>query len=57
MRAVVGWFFVLYFAANAIASVAMVGKRRDPISPGVAAGLVVIYFLLGSAIYWLWRSA
>lgn len=36
----------LYFAANALASVALVGKKRPPITAGGAAISVIIYGLL-----------
>ena len=37
------WFLVIYFMANALASVAFVGRPREPISSGAAVIMVVLY--------------
>lgn len=41
-----GWFLIGYWAANALGSIALIGHRRDPITPGVAVALVILYGLL-----------
>lgn len=42
-----------YIAANAIATVALVGKQRRPITPGGAAVALVIFgFEAFAVLYW-----
>jgi hypothetical protein len=41
-----GWLVVAYWSANALGSVALIGRKREPITPGVAIGLIVVYALL-----------
>lgn len=37
------WLLAAYFAANLLGSIALVGKRREPITPGGAVVLVILY--------------
>lgn len=39
-------FLVIYFLLNAVGTVALIGKRREPITPGVAAFAVLVYAAL-----------
>lgn len=37
------WVLIAYFVANALGSVALIGRDRDPISPGVAVFCLFLY--------------
>ena len=41
-----GTFLILYWASNALLTVALIGRRREPLAPGAAAVVVAIYALL-----------
>jgi hypothetical protein len=45
------WFLVAWFVLNAVTTVAQVGKSRKPISPGVAAVVVVIEALFIAGVF------
>ena len=45
------WFFVGFFFLNLVMNVTQVGKPRKPLTPGVAAGVVVIDALIIAAIF------
>lgn len=40
------WVAVCWFALNALIKVGIVGKRRPPITPGIAVWELVVYALL-----------
>lgn len=46
------YFLTAYFALNAVAGVALIGKRRDPITPAAA---VVMLFLYAALIWVVWQ--
>ena len=48
------WSLLAWWAFNALGVVLLVGKQRDPITPGVAAVLVIIY---GVMIWWTLQQA
>ena len=54
MRTFLGWFFLAYYALNALTSILLIDKDRKPVTPGVAAVCAVIYGLLAWGIYVLW---
>ena len=44
------WFLVVYFAFNGLGSILLIGKPRDPITPGSALVLLVLCAGLISAV-------
>ena len=40
-----------YFAINGIGSVALIGRRRDPLTPGAGVLLVIWYALCIAAVF------
>lgn len=48
------WFTVIWWTINAIAAVWLVGKEREPITPGAAAFSVLLY---GGLIFWALQQA
>lgn len=48
-----GWVLVAYFAVNGLGSVALIGKRRDPLTP-LAGVLLVIWYALAIAAVFAW---
>lgn len=37
------WVLVAFYVANVFLTVALIGKRREPITPGVAATVIALY--------------
>lgn len=40
------WFLLSFWALNALATISLVGKKREPVTPAVAVGVVVVNGLL-----------
>lgn len=48
------WFIVIYLVLGAVAKTALVGRPQKPITPGIAAGHIVIVALIVAGIFAWW---
>lgn len=54
MEAVAFWFLLILFIVGLAATVALIGKPRQPLTAGVAAGTFVIVALEAIAVWYLY---
>jgi hypothetical protein len=48
-----GWYSLVLLIANALAVIALIGQPREPITPGIALGTVVLNTPI---IIWAWMA-